>query len=127
MPTEHDRSRDDLDAYVNDYSPAERDELAAAEFAIDLAMLVQRARESRNLSQAGVAERIGLSQQAVSRIEQPHRNVTLETLRTYLSALDYSLEIVVREPETGRVLDTVVLPPTRTRRTRKRRTAVARS
>jgi DNA-binding XRE family transcriptional regulator len=102
---------DDLDAYIADYSPEERDELAAAELAVDLAMLFHRARESRDISQAVVAERVGLSQQAISRIERPNQNVTIETLRKYLNALNYTVEITVREPETGMIIDTVSLSP----------------
>ena len=102
---------DDLDAYIAGYSDEERAELAAAELAVDLAMLFQRAREARQLSQTVVAERIGLSQQAVSRIERPHQNITIETLRKYLNALNYVVEITVREPETGNVVETVRLEP----------------
>jgi ribosome-binding protein aMBF1 (putative translation factor) len=109
--TQHETHFDDLDAYIASYSDEEREELAAAELAVDLAMLFHRARESRELSQAVVAERIGLSQQAISRIERPNQNVTIETLRKYLNALNYTVEITVREPETGVVVDTVSLSP----------------
>jgi len=102
---------DDLDAYIADYGPEERDELAAAILAVDLAMLFHRARESRDVSQAVVTEWIGLSQQAISRIERPNPNVTIETLRKYLNALNYTVEITVREPETGTIVDTVSLSP----------------
>jgi len=102
---------DDLQAYIATYTPAEREELAAAELAVDLAILFHRARESRDVSQAEVAERIGLSQQAISRIEQPNQNVTIETLRKYLNALNYTLEITIKEPENGTVLESVELTP----------------
>ncbi len=123
--TDHERHDDDLDAYIADYDPAEREELAAAELAIDLAMLFQRARESRAVSQATIAERIGLSQQAVSRMEQPHRNVTIETLRRYLGALGYGLEITVKEPESGKVLESVSLAPLEAQPRRRRASAPA--
>ncbi|HYI16474.1 MAG TPA: helix-turn-helix transcriptional regulator [Thermomicrobiales bacterium] len=109
--TQHETHFDDLDAYIAGYTDEEREELAAAELAVDLAMLFHRARESRELSQAVVAERIGLSQQAISRIERPNQNVTIETLRKYLNALNYTVEITVREPETGLVVDSVSLSP----------------
>ncbi len=109
--TQHESYFDDLEAYVAGYSPEEREELAAAELAVDLAMLFHRARESREVSQAIVAERVGISQQAISRIERPNQNVTIETLRKYLHALNYTLEITVREPETGIIVDTVSLSP----------------
>jgi DNA-binding XRE family transcriptional regulator len=102
---------DDLDAYIAEYSSEELEELAAAELAVDLAMLFHRARESRQMSQTVVAERIGLSQQAISRIERPNQNITIETLRKYLNALNYTVEITVREPETGVIVDTVRLDP----------------
>lgn len=112
MTIEHSESFiDDLDAYIADYTDAEREELAAAELAVDLATLFHRARESRNVSQAIVAERVGMSQQAISRIERPNQNVTIETLRKYLHALNYTIEITIREPETGMIVDSLNLSP----------------
>lgn len=109
--TQHEPYFDDLEAYIADYSPEEREELAAAELAVDLAMLFHRAREAREVSQAVVAERVGMSQQAISRIERPNQNVTIETLRKYLNALNYTVEITIREPESGVIVDTVSLSP----------------
>jgi ribosome-binding protein aMBF1 (putative translation factor) len=109
--TQHEHGSDDLDAYIADYSPEEREELEAAELAVDLAMLFHRARESREVSQAVVAERVGMSQQAISRIERPNQNVTIETLRKYLNALNYTVEITVRDPETDIVVDTMSFAP----------------
>ena len=104
---------DDLDPYIASLTAAEREELASAEAAIDLAVLLHRARERRGLSQAEAAARLGLAQQAVSRIERSHANVQVRTLQRYLGALGYALEITVREPDTGEVVGSVCLTPTR--------------
>lgn len=120
--TEHEPIVDDLQAYIATYSPAEREELAAAEMAIDIAVLFHRARESRDVSQAEVADRVGLSQQAISRMEQPNQNVTIESLRKYLNALNYTLEISIKEPGSGKVVEAISLTPasrTSTRRNKK--------
>jgi DNA-binding XRE family transcriptional regulator len=101
QPTNH---VDDLDRYTAQYDTAERIELAAAEFALDVALLLHRAREQRELSQAAVAKLLGLTQQAVSRIESPEENITLATVSKYLDALGYDLELLLREPETGDVI-----------------------
>ena len=93
--------RDDLDAYVARLTKVERDEIAAAEAAIELAQLLYQARQHRGLSQAAAAERAGLRQQAVSRLERPGANVQMTTLRKYLDALGYAVEINVIDVATG--------------------------
>ncbi len=103
---------DDLDAYVATFDESEREDLRGAETAIDIAILLYRAREHRGLSQGAAAERAGVQQQAVSRLERPHANIRLGTLQRYLSALGYSLEINVVDEETGEAAARVVLPAT---------------
>lgn len=105
------KSKDDLDAYLATLDEDERAEVAAAAAAIDIAVLLYRAREHRGLSQAAAAERAGLLQQAVSRFERPHANVQLSTLQRYLRALGYVVEITVRDPGTGEVAAQLSLPP----------------
>ncbi len=104
-------THNEIDGYIATFSTEERAELAAAEAALDLAFLLHRAREEAGLTQAGAAERAGLRQQAVSRLERGSDNVQLTTLRRYLDALGYSLDLTVREKGTGRVLGNATLPP----------------
>ena len=113
MPKPHPEPQpvDDLAAYVAQYSDAERDELAAADVAIDLAIMLYHLREHRGLTQEAAASRAGLQQQAVSRIERPQTNIRLDTLREYLSALGYTLELTVKEATSGDVVEQVTLPP----------------
>ena len=101
----------EIDEYIATFTPEERDELAAAEAALDLAMLLHRARGSRGLSQEAAAHLAGLQQQAVSRLEQTRTNVQLGTVQRYLEALGYTVEIAVRETKTGKVLGSAALPP----------------
>lgn len=101
----------EIDDYIATFSAEERAELAAAEAAIDLAFLLHQARQAHGLSQTAAAERAGLKQQAVSRLEQPGANVQLDTVRRYLGALGYTLDLTVRETQTGRVLGNASLPP----------------
>lgn len=102
---------DDLDAYVATLSAEEREELAVAETAIDIAKLLYGARQRRGLSQSAAAARAGVQQQAVSRFERPDANVRLLTLRKYLGALGYAVEINVVDVETGTSTARAVLPP----------------
>ncbi len=44
------------------------------------------------MTQKALAARVGLSPQAISKLERPQQNLTLGTLRRYLSALDYTVE-----------------------------------
>lgn len=107
---------DDIDEYVSTFDDAERAELAAAEAAIDIAILLHRARERRGISQAEAARQAGLHQQSVSRFERPSANPQLETVRTYLSALGYGVELNVIDLETGEAAFSLRLPSARTRR-----------
>lgn len=102
---------DDLDTYVATLDEQERQELVAAETAIDIAILLYRAREHRGLSQAAAAQLAGLHQQAVSRFENPSVNPKLETVQMYLGALGFALELKAIDIETGEVAAKVTLPP----------------
>lgn len=98
--------RDDLNAYIATFDEQERQELAQAGAALDLAVLLHEVRAARGLTQKDAAERAGLQQQAVSRWERAHTNVQLGTLQRYLDALGYTLDLVIRDKETGEVVST---------------------
>ena len=101
----------EIDDYIATFTSKERDELVAAETALDLAVLLHQAREAQGLSQAAAARLAGLQQQAVSRFEQPGTNVQLATVHRYLAALGYTIEIAVRETKTGKVLGSATFAP----------------
>jgi DNA-binding XRE family transcriptional regulator len=107
-----DTDLDDIEAYIATFDEDERRRLAAAEAAIDIAILLYRARERRGLSQAAAAKLAGLQQQAVSRFEQPDANPRLETIQEYLGALGYALELTAIDIETGEKTAKVLLTPT---------------
>lgn len=102
---------DDIGAYVATFNEEERRDLAAAGAAIDIAILLHRARERRGLSQTAAAKLAGLQQQAVSRFERPDTNPQLETIQAYLGALGYALELKAVDLDTGETAATAVLPP----------------
>jgi DNA-binding phage protein len=110
------RDIDDIEAYVATFDEEERGDLAAAETAIDIAILLHRARERRGLSQAAAARQAGLQQQAVSRFERPSANPQLDTVRTYLNALGYGVQLNVIDLETGESAFSVQLPLARPKR-----------
>lgn len=97
---------DDLDSYIATFNEEERQELAHAEAALDLTDLLYQARVARGLTQKDAAARAGMQQQAVSRWERAHANVQLGTLRRYLDALGFDLDLVIRDRETREVLST---------------------
>lgn len=107
-PNEH---TNEIDYYIATFDENERGELAAADAALDLAVLLYRARKQRGLSQQDAATRAGLQQQAVSRFEQAHANVQIATLQRYLGALGYVLDIAIKDAETGEVLGHTSLLP----------------
>lgn len=103
---------DDIERYIATFTEEERQGLAAADAAIDIAILLHRAREHRGLNQGAAAKLAGLHQQAVSRFERPGANPHLETVRAYLAALGYHLELNVVDLDTGEVADSMRLPVT---------------
>ena len=102
---------DDIDAYIATFDDEEHQALAAAETAMDIAILLHRVREHRGLSQGAAARRAGLQQQAISRLEQHGANPHLETIRTYLSALGFGMELSVIDLDTGEAAFSMLLPP----------------
>lgn len=64
-----------------------------------LGAALRRARKTKRLTQAGLAEQINKRQATVSNLESPDGGATLETLFAVLSALD--LELVVRPRTKG--------------------------
>ena len=108
---------DDLGAYLATFTAEDREAHAAAETAIDIAMLLHRARDDRGLSQQAAARLSGLQQQAVSRFERPGANPQLETIQTYLAALGYGVELTIVDLATGEAAFSLRLPPARPKRT----------
>jgi DNA-binding phage protein len=104
---------DDIEAYIATFDEEERQELAAAEAAIDIAVLLNRARQQRGLTQTAAAKLTGMKQQAISRFESPDANPRLETVHAYLGALGFALELKAIDVETGDVAASIVLPPTK--------------
>jgi len=58
-----------------------------------LAKQLRNARIESGLTQKEVGEIIGISRQAITRIESGNQNVTIETLQKFACALDYSITI----------------------------------
>lgn len=101
--SETNRSPNEIDDYIATFSPEERQEYRAAETALDLASMLYHIRHTQGLTQSSAAERSGLKQQAISRLEQAASNMQLGTLQRYLGALGYHLEISVIDDRTGNV------------------------
>lgn len=95
---------DDIDAYIATLSQEERDRLPIAEAALDLAIMLYRARDKRGLSQTAAAELAGFHQQTVSRLERAGGQPQLNTLQRYLYALGYTLELNLVDNETGETI-----------------------
>jgi HTH-type transcriptional regulator / antitoxin HipB len=101
--SETNRPYNEIDDYIATFSPEERKEYSAAETALDLASMLYHIRHKHGLTQHGAAERTGLKQQAISRLEQAASNMQLGTLQRYLGALGYHIEISVIDDRTGNV------------------------
>ncbi len=93
----------EIDDYITAFSDEERQEYAIAETVLDLASVLYHLRQEQGLTQRDAAERAGLKQQAISRLEKAASNIQLSTLQRYLGALGYSIEISVIDNRTGNV------------------------
>jgi DNA-binding XRE family transcriptional regulator len=93
----------EIDDYIAGFSDEERQDYAAAEMALDLACVLYQIRQEQGLTQRQAAERAGLKQQAISRLEKAASNIQLGTLQRYLGALGYHIEISVIDNRTGHV------------------------
>jgi DNA-binding XRE family transcriptional regulator/predicted RNase H-like HicB family nuclease len=63
---------------------------------------VRRMREELGLSQSQLAERVGVSKQAISQLESPDANIRMDTLERIARALGLEVDIVLRRrDETG--------------------------
>ena len=101
--SEMNKPYNEIDDYIATFSDEERQEYASAETALDLASILYQIRQERGLTQRQLAERSGLKQQAISRLEKAASNMQLGTLQRYLGALGYSIEISVIDNSTGNV------------------------
>lgn len=93
----------EVDEYIATFSQEEQQEYAVAEIALDLACMLYHVRQEQGLTQKEAAERAGLKQQTVSRLEKAASNIQLGTLQRYLGALGYSIEVNVIDNSTGNI------------------------
>jgi DNA-binding XRE family transcriptional regulator len=101
--SESTRPSNEIDDYIATFSDEECQEYIAAETTLDLASMLYHLRQKQGLTQCGAAERAGLKQQAISRLEKAASNMQLGTLQRYLDALGYHIEISVIDNRTGHV------------------------
>lgn len=64
----------------------------------DLSPILKRLRKDKNWSQTELGQRIGLSQERISAIENHPENVTLDNLFTILMALEVHFSVTELEP-----------------------------
>lgn len=96
-----DEELDDIGAYIASLDPERQQRIADAGEAIEIAVLLHRARTARGLTQTEAADLAGMKQQAVSRLEQIAGTPRLDRVAAYLAALGYDLEIRAIDRETG--------------------------
>ena len=107
MINEHDT--DDLARLEATLSEEEREEVAAASVALDLARLVYAARERRGLTQTEAAEQTGMKQQMISRLEGGTAQPTVKTVERYLRRLGFALDVSLIDEDCDEPIDRLVL------------------
>lgn len=87
----------DLEDYVKECiaeEPGLAQELAEVSERLEIALQIARLRELLGLTQSQLAERVGTSQQTISRLENPdYMGHSLRTLRRIADALDARVEV----------------------------------
>ena len=88
-----------VEEVIAELEPAERRKVEdlAAEFIAE-EMTLRELRKARKLTQASVARELGISQDAISRLEQ-RSDLLLSTLRRTVEAMGGSLSLVARFPD----------------------------
>ena len=93
------------DELAND--PRGRNELAAAELAIDVQAIIHRAFEESTMTARAVADLLGVTEGRVSQIRNGDGNVRISTLAKVMSALGKRVNISVTDTESHRAGDWV--------------------
>lgn len=70
-------------------------EIAEKEHSKEMGRTIRKLREEKQLSQQDLADRLGITRSAVSKLEHGTRRLTLENLDRVLDALDYELDLSV--------------------------------
>ena len=105
----NERVIDDLDLHEATLTPEEREEVAAASVALDLAGLVYVAREHLGLTQKEAAERTGVQQQMISRLEGGTAQPTFKTVERYLRKLGFAMSVSVVDQTSAQLIDQATL------------------
>lgn len=85
-----------LDELEEILGPVDNQDYAEARLALEIAIQFAALRERRGLTQRQLAERLGRSQQAVSKIENPsHGGHNLARLKATVKALDATLDVTI--------------------------------
>lgn len=92
-----------LKALMAQQSPEAQRRVAEKVEELRQAVVLTQLREELNLSQAQLAEAMGVKQPTVARMEQPDNDPRLSTLKRYVAALGGELTIDVTLPTGKRV------------------------
>jgi transcriptional regulator with XRE-family HTH domain len=103
------RFPDDLDLYQEELTEEEREGIAAASVALDLARLIYAAREARGLTQKEAAELTGVRQQMISRLEGGTAQPTFKTVERYMRRLGFALRLSLIDENNDEPADALVL------------------
>lgn len=83
-----------FDEYINDRSRVSEEEYQKMMFETELIGKIIEAREAKELSQRELAEKTGIKQPAIARLEKMKSSPTVDTLIRILVPLGYRLTIV---------------------------------
>lgn len=92
-----------LQDVISEFSPEDQTEIWKMAQVMVLETGLQLMREELSLSQKQVAEKMGVSQPAITAIEQRGNDLKLLTLKRYIEAMGGQLSLLVQLPEGNKV------------------------
>ena len=92
-----------LQDVISEFSPEDQTDIWKMAQVMVLETGLQLMREELSLSQKQVAEKMGVSQPAITAIEQRGNDLKLLTLKRYIEAMGGQLSLLVQLPEGNKV------------------------
>lgn len=101
----------EIDEYIATLTDEERQDILLADTALDIISLLHQAQQSRDHHQVNTSILPGLRRQLMGWLEYSASRAELDALQRYLGALGYSVDIALRDVQTGATVGQIALIP----------------
>lgn len=101
--------QNEIDAYITTLTDEERHDISLADTALTIISLLYQAHQSRDRSQITANILPGLRRQIIGWLEHSASRDGISALQRYLTALGYSVDIALRDIQTGTIVGQIPL------------------